>query len=143
MHLHRGKTTSRSDQSFKTITKWTRRVAHDGRLTPSYLPMLGVMKLSYASSPLDPFYTPRFESFPRDETESTMYHKEPTVSTDHIPLLINVLLRRRPKCSPNPQPVTPMLWVLRLPSSTSFYKQTHETRMRSAQHPAPSTIGRL
>ena len=41
-----------------TITKLTRRVAHDGRLNPSYLPMLGVrlvMELSYASSPLFPF----------------------------------------------------------------------------------------
>ena len=55
-------TTSRSNQIFEnqpaTITKSTRRVAHDGRLTPSYLPMLEdrlVMELSYASSPLVPF----------------------------------------------------------------------------------------
>ena len=52
----------RSNQIFEnqptTITKSTRRVAHDGRFTSSYFPMLWVrlvVEFSYASSPLVPF----------------------------------------------------------------------------------------
>ncbi len=101
-------TTLRSNQIFEnqstTITKSTWCVAHDGRLTPSYLPMLGVrlvIELSYASSPLVPFssraqYTTTIPIISQ-RWNRINYHKEPTVFTDHNPVLTNVLRRRRPK----------------------------------------------
>lgn len=57
LHCHVKNLTSRSEQIFEnqpaTMTKSARRVAHEGRLAPSYPPSLGVrlvMQLSYASS---------------------------------------------------------------------------------------------
>lgn len=47
-----------SENQLTTIIKSARSVAHDDRLTPIYLPVLGgrlVMELSYESSPLVPF----------------------------------------------------------------------------------------
>lgn len=66
--------------------------------------MLGVrlvMEMSYASSPLDPLssraqYTTTTPII-LQKCNRISYHKERTVSTDHNPLLTNVLRRRRPK----------------------------------------------
>lgn len=103
-------TTLYSNQIFEnqstTIIKWTWCVAHDGRLTLSYLSIFGVrrvIKLSYASSLFVPWaqYTTTIAIISQRWNQIN-YHKEPILFIDYNPVLINILCCCRPKRRSSP-----------------------------------------